>query len=90
MRRTTYIVIHDDSGQSVKAWLPDFPGVTSPGDRLSDTLTIMPIVLQRHVDEMISRGEELPQPSVPDLWEVHAKHPNALIGFAEVVTGENN
>lgn len=87
--RRTYVAIHEDSGRSVQAWLPDFPGVTVPGDRLSDTLTILPMVLQRHVDEMTSRGEELPQPSVPDLWEVHAKNPNALIGFVEVVIGEN-
>jgi predicted RNase H-like HicB family nuclease len=88
--RTTYIVIHDDSGQSVKAWLPDFPGVTLPGDRLSDTLTVMPMVLQQHVDEMIRRGETLPEPTIPNLWDIHAKHPDALIGFAEVVTGEND
>lgn len=88
MVRRTYVAIHDDSGQSVKAWLPDFPGVTLPGDRLSDTLTVMPIVLQRHVDGMISRGEDLPQPSVPDLWEVYAQDPNALIGFVEIDTGE--
>jgi HicB_like antitoxin of bacterial toxin-antitoxin system len=87
--RRTYVAIHDDSGQSVKAWLPDFPNVTVPGDRLSDTLTTVPMVLQRHVDEMLKRGETLPEPSVPDLWDVHAKHRDAIISFADVDTFED-
>lgn len=82
------MVIHEDFGQSVKAWLPDFPGITIPGDRLSDTLTIMPIVLQRHVEEMIARGETLPEPTMPDLWDIHAKSRNAIISFADVDTIE--
>lgn len=45
--RRTYVVIHVDSGSEVKAWLPDFPGLTIPGERLSDTITLAPLALGR-------------------------------------------
>lgn len=41
----TYITIHADIGSIIKAWAPDFPGVTVPGDRWTDTLTMLPIIL---------------------------------------------
>jgi predicted RNase H-like HicB family nuclease len=85
----TYIVIHDETVDVITAFCPDFPGVRVPGDRWSDTLTMMPIVLQQHVDKMLRRGETLPTPTVPDLWEVHAKHRNAIISFVEIDTGED-
>ena len=69
--KRTYIAIYADVGSSVKAWLPDFPGMTLPGDRLSDTLTMLPIVFHQHVDKMVRRGEPLPTPTLPDLWEIH-------------------
>lgn len=86
--RRTYVAIHVDNGSSVKAWLPDFPGLTLPGDRLSDTITLMPLLLERHVKEMVGRGETLPEPTAPDLWAVHAEYPEALVGFVEVEVGE--
>jgi hypothetical protein len=58
--------------------------VTLPGDRLSDTITLMPLLLERHVKEMSGRGERLPEPTKPDLWAIYAEHPAALIGFVEV------
>ncbi len=36
--KNAYTVIHIDTGQDVKAWFPDFPGLTVSGDRLADTL----------------------------------------------------
>jgi hypothetical protein len=86
--RKAYVAIHVDDGSSVQAWLPDFPGLTLAGDRLSDTLTLMPLLLERHAKEMRGRGESLPEPSTPDLWTIYAEHPQALIGFVEVETGE--
>jgi hypothetical protein len=86
--RRAYVAIHVDDGSSVKAWLPDFPGLTLPGDRLSDTLTLMPLLLERHVGEMRGRGENLPEPTTPDLWAIYAEYPLALIGFVEVEAGE--
>lgn len=79
-----YIVIHEDSGQEVRAWFPDFPSLTVLGDRLSDTLTTAPLVLQQHLDEMKQRGEQPPLPSTPSLWKVYVAHPTALIGFVRV------
>jgi hypothetical protein len=81
--RKTYVAIHVDDGSSVKAWLPDFPGLSLAGDRLSDTLTQMPLLLERHVKEMRGRGESLPEPTTPDLWAIYAEHPDALVGFVE-------
>lgn len=86
--RRAYVAIHVDDGVSVKAWLPDFPGLSLAGDRLSDTLTQMPLMLERHVKEMRGRGEDLPEPTAPDLWAIYAEHPEALIGFVEVEAGE--
>lgn len=87
--RRTYIVIHDETVDVITAFCPDFPGVTVPGDRLNDTLTMFPIILQQHVDKMIRRGEGLPPPTAPGLWDVHAKHPGAIISFVEISTGED-
>ena len=86
--RRAYVAIHVDDGSSVKAWLPDFPGLSLAGDRLSDTLTLMPLLLERQAREMAGRGEKLPEPTAPDLWAIYAEHPLALIGFVEVEAGE--
>lgn len=86
--RRTYIVIHADTGAFIKAWFPDFPGFSVPGDRWTDTLTMVPLLLERHVEEMTRRGEPLPEPTAPDLWAVHTEYPQALIGFVEVETDE--
>lgn len=88
-RRKTYIIIHNETAESIIASCPDFPGVTLPGDRLADTLTVMPIILQRHVDELLRRGERLPTPTVPDLWDIHAKDRDAIISFVEVIIGDD-
>ncbi len=85
----TYIAIHADIGPIIKAWVPDFPGVTVPGDRWTDTLTMLPIILEKHVDEMMRRGEPLPTPTVPDLWAVHREYPEALIGFVDIDFNED-
>lgn len=85
--RRVYVAIHVDDGSSVKAWLPDFPGLSLAGDRLSDTLTQMPLLLERHVKEMRGRGESLPEPTTPDLWAIHVQYPDALVGFVEVEAG---
>jgi predicted RNase H-like HicB family nuclease len=85
----TYIAIHADIGSIIKAWVPDFPGVMVPGDRWTDTLTMLPIILQKHVDEMVKRGKPLPTPTVLDLWAVHREYPEALIGFVEVDANED-
>lgn len=84
-----YVVIHEDTGQAVKAWFPDFPNLTVPGDRLSDTLTIAPLVLQQHVEEMSQQGEQLPDPTTPDLWDIYSKHPSVLIGFVKISIAED-
>lgn len=86
--RRTYVVSHADTGPNIKAWLPDFPGFSVPGDRWTDTLTMVPLLLERHVEGMTRRGEPLPEPTTPDLWAIHAEYPEALIGFVEVETGE--
>lgn len=83
-----YVAIHVDDGSSVRAWLPDFPGLTLPGDRLSDTLTLMPLLLERRVREMRGHGESLPEPTTPDLWAIYAEHPLALISFVDVEVAE--
>jgi hypothetical protein len=82
--RRAYVAIHVDDGSSVKAWLPDFSGLSLAGDRLSDTLTQMPLLLERHAKEMRGRGESLPEPTTPNLWAIHAQYPDALVGFVEV------
>jgi predicted RNase H-like HicB family nuclease len=89
LTRRTYVTIHDETTEAVTARFPDFPDLTIRGDSLRDTLTMAPVLLERHVEEMVRRGETLPSPTTPDLWEIHAQNPSALIGFVEVVTGEN-
>lgn len=78
----TYIVVHVDTDQGVEAWFPDFPGLTVPGDRLADTLFTAPLVLRQHIEQL--RRDRVPEPTTPDLWAIHARHPEALIGFAGV------
>jgi hypothetical protein len=82
--KKTYTVVHVDTGQGVEAWFPDFPVLTVPGDRLADTLFSAPLVLQRHVDRLRRDGSPVPEPTTPDIWALHDRHPESLIGFAEV------
>jgi hypothetical protein len=66
--------------------VPDFPWLTVPGDRLADTLFTASLVLQRHVALLSRDRVALPEPTTPDFWAIHDRHPAALIGFAEVDT----
>ena len=82
--KNTYTVVHVDTGQEVEAWFPDFPGVTVPGDRLADTIFSAPLALRRHVEQLLRDGSPVPEPTTPDVWAVHDRNPEALIGFAEI------
>lgn len=82
--KKTYTVVHVDTGQEVEAWFPDFPGLTAPGDRLSDTLFSAPLVLQRHVSQLRRDRMPVPEPTTPDLWAIHDRYAAALVGFADV------
>lgn len=82
--KKTYTVVHVDTGQGVEAWFPDFPGLTVPGDRLADTLFTAPLALQRHVAQLSQDRVTWPEPTTPDLWAIHGRHPEALVGFAEI------
>lgn len=84
--KKTYIVVHVDTGQGVEAWFPDFPGLRIPGDRLADTIFSASLVLQRHLEQLGEDGSPMPEPTTPDIWAVHSKHPEALIGFVGVET----
>ncbi len=82
--KKTYTVVHVDAGQRVEAWFPDFPGLTVPGDRLADMIFSAPLVLRRHAARLRGDGSPVPEPTTPDIWALHDRHPEALIGFAEV------
>lgn len=82
--KKTYTVIHADTGQGVEAWFPDFPGVTVLGDRLADTIFSAPLALRRHVEQLLRDGLPVPEPATPDVWAVHGRNPEALIGFVDV------
>lgn len=82
--KKTYVVIHVDTGQSVEASFPDFPSLTVPGDRLADTIFTAPLVLQQHVEQLSGDGMSVPEPTTPDIWTIYGRHPESLIGFAEV------
>ena len=82
--KKTYTVVHVDTGQGVEAWFPDFPGVTVPGDRLADTIFLAPLALRRHIEQLLRDGSPVPEPTTPDVWAIHRRNPEALIGFAEV------
>ena len=86
--KKTYVVIHVDSGQSVEASFPDFPGLTVPGDRLADTILTASLVLQQHVEQLLGDGVSVPEPTTPDIWAIYDRHPESLIGFAEVETDQ--
>jgi hypothetical protein len=86
--KKTYTVVHVNTDQGVEAWFPDFPGITVSGDRLADTLFTAPLVLQRHVEQLGRDRMLAPEPSTPDLWAIHDRHPEALVGFAEVETDQ--
>ena len=86
--KKTYTVVHVDTGQGVEAWFPDFPGLTVPGDRLSDTLFTVPLALQRHVRQLRRDRVPVPEPTAPDLRAIHDRHPTALVGFADVETDQ--
>jgi len=82
--KKAYTVVHVDTGQVVEAWFPDFPGLTVTGDRLADTLFSAPLELQRHVGQLRRDGMPVPEPTTPDLWAIHDRHAEALVGFADV------
>lgn len=81
--KKAHVVIHLDTGDTVKAWFPDFPGFVVLGDRLADTIFNAPLALQQHIAQLRERGEPVPEPSTPDLWNIYAEYPTALIGFVE-------
>jgi predicted RNase H-like HicB family nuclease len=87
--KKTYTVIHVDTDEGVEARFPDFPGLTVPGDRLADTIFSAPLVLRRYVEQLIEDRSPVPEPMTPNIWDIHSRCPEALIGFAEVETDFN-
>jgi hypothetical protein len=81
--KKTYIIIHVDAGDSVKALFPDFPDLVISGDRLADTIFSAPLVLEQHINQLRQDKLGVPEPMTPDIWSIYAKYPTALIGFAE-------
>lgn len=88
--KKTYTVVHIDTDQGVEAWFPDLPGLTVPGDRLADTLFTAPLALKRHIEQLRRDRMPVPEPTTPDIWAIHERHPTALVGFADVVTDQTN
>lgn len=86
--KKTYTVVHVEIDQGVEAWFPDFPGLKVPGDRLADTLFSAPLVLQSHIDQLRRDHASVPEPTTPDLWAIHDRHPHSLVGFAGVETDQ--
>ncbi|MCA1850642.1 MAG: hypothetical protein LC672_06260, partial [Acidobacteria bacterium] len=60
------------------------------GDRLADTLLTAPLVLQKHVAQLRRDRAAVPKPTTPDVWAIRARHPTALIGFADVETDQTD
>lgn len=75
-------------GSGGEAWFPDFPSLTVSGDRLADTLLSAPFALRRHVEHLRGDGLAVPEPTTPDISAIHGRQPEALVGFAEVETGQ--
>jgi hypothetical protein len=85
-----YTVVHVDTDHGVEAWFPDFPDLTITGDRLADTIFSAPLVLQRHVEQLNRDRVPAPEPTTPDLWAIHDRYPEALVGFADVETDQTS
>jgi hypothetical protein len=82
--KKTYTVVHVDTGQGAEAWFPDFSSLTVPGDCIADTLFLVPLVLRRHVEQLRRDRMPVPEPTTPDLWAIHDRHPEALVSFVDI------
>ncbi len=62
-----YTVVFETVDGSVSAFLPDMPGVGVVGGSRLEALQLLDKAVQWHVEDLIRRGDPIPEPSSADL-----------------------
>ena len=69
MKRRFFPVQIEKGEISYGAWFVDFPGCVSAGDTIAEAIEGAHEALALHTSGMIEEGEQIPEPSAPELEE---------------------
>ncbi len=58
-----YTIIIEHGPENFNTYAPDFPGCVAAADTEKETLALMKEALEMHIEDMLERGEPIPQPS---------------------------
>jgi predicted RNase H-like HicB family nuclease len=67
-----YTIIIEHGANNFSAYAPDFPGCVAAADTEAEAIALMKDALEMHIEDMRSRGESVPPPSVAHQIEVAA------------------
>jgi len=68
MKRYLVVVEGGRGGENYSAHSPDVLGCVAAGETLEETLELMHEALRLHIEDMVQRGEELPEESVTAVY----------------------
>jgi predicted RNase H-like HicB family nuclease len=68
VKRYLVVVEGGRSGENYSAYSPDVDGCVAAGETLEETLELMHEALRWHIEDMVERGEELPEESVTAVY----------------------
>jgi predicted RNase H-like HicB family nuclease len=58
-----YMVVLEDAGRNISAYIPDLPGCVSTGGTIEETVTRIREAMAMHLAAMRRDGENVPRPS---------------------------
>ena len=84
MKKYLVVVEGGRGSGSYSAYSPDIDGVVAAGESVEEVLELMYKALQWHIEDMVARGEPLPDESVTS---VYIAVPDSTIATVETAGG---
>ena len=57
-----YLVIFEETGRSVGAYVPDLPGCVAVGETRDEAKQLIREAIELHIESLRNHGEAIPQP----------------------------
>ena len=57
-----YLVIFEETGESVGAYVPDLPGCVAVGETRDEAKQLIREAIELHIESLRDHGEAIPQP----------------------------
>lgn len=68
-----YAAVIERTGNGYGTFILDLPGCVAASDTLADVCRDIQLLIKMHVESMIEHGEDIPEPSLVEFFEVAVK-----------------